>query len=101
MREVESRCAQKLFAALQLAHFVEQSDDADSPAIEEGSKAKVPWAEAVRLGRPLYVTPGKYTLTVTVGEASAKTELEIGKPRSRSSRAPEPPYKVRGKKDDD
>ncbi len=61
------------------------ADDEDSPpvappALEKGALARMPWAEALRLGRPLYVTPGRYTLEVQVGEAVARTLLVVAPP---------------------
>ena len=77
-----------------------KKDTEESATPEDGSLAKTPWAEAVRLARPLYVNGGDYTVRVTVGESSAETELEVKKPK-----APEPrmkkPEKIRGQKDDD
>ena len=70
------------------------------PPIEKGTLAKTPWAEALRLGRPLYITPGSYKLELTVGEAKATTELTIDKPAPRPPRQKAKP-KVRGEKDDD
>ncbi|MEM1202094.1 MAG: glycosyl hydrolase [Acidobacteriota bacterium] len=74
--------------------------DEPAPKLEEGARAKTPWAEAVRLGWPLYATPGTYTLEVTVGEASASTELTVDPAAPRQPRA-EPTPKIRGQKDDD
>ena len=50
-----------------------QPEDAEATS-REGIRAKTPWAEAVRLDRPLYITPGKYTLRVEIGDASDETE---------------------------
>jgi hypothetical protein len=66
----------------------------------EGERAKTPWAEAVHLGRPLYVTPGSYTLEVRVGGESAQTSLEVTAPEPREPRTPPEP-KIRGEEDDD
>ena len=77
-----------------------EKKDAEEPAAEEGALAKTPWAEAVRLGWPLYATPGTYTLRIEVGDGSAETELEMKSPRARDPRTkPEP--KIRGQKDDE
>ncbi len=54
----------------------------------------------MRLGWPLYVTPGKYTVRIAVGEAESDTELEVKPPRPREPRMKEEP-KIRGEKDDD
>ena len=66
-------------------------------ALEEGALAKTPWAEAVRLDRPLYATPGTYTLKVTVGENSAETEWDMEAPEPLQPRAKKKP-KIRGEK---
>ena len=48
----------------------------DKPeASDKGVLAKTPWAERVRLGRPLYVTPGKYKIALIAGDQTAETEL--------------------------
>ncbi|MEM9555083.1 MAG: glycosyl hydrolase [Acidobacteriota bacterium] len=71
-----------------------ESDDS-----EIGVLAETPWAEAVRLGWPLYATPGTYTLEVTVGDDAATTELTVEPPSPREPRQPpEPP--LRGREDD-
>lgn len=62
--------------------------------------ADMPWAETIRLGRPLYVTPGTYTVRVTSGDTSSDTELVIDPPEPRAPRTPEPP-RIRGAKKDD
>ena len=68
-------------------------------ADEEGEpeKADTPWAEAVRLERPLYVTPGTYTVRVTAGGRSADTEFEVEAPSRREPRVPSEP-RIRGEK---
>ena len=66
---------------------------------DKGKLTQTPWAEAVRLGWPLYVTPGDYTLRVKVGEAAAETAFKVTAPTPRTPRQqPEP--KIRGQKDD-
>ncbi len=81
------------------------TDDERSPGggqTKEGSKgerAKKPWAEALRLDRPLYVTPGTYTLTVRTEAGEAETELEVESPEPREPRMKKEP-KIRGQKDD-
>ena len=66
---------------------------------EKGSKAKTPWAEADRLGWPLYVTPGEYQLRLTVGDASGDTDLTVEPADPVEPRAKKKP-KIRGQKDD-
>lgn len=74
-----------------------QQDESAGSGPEKGARAKTPWAERVRLGRPLYVTPGKYKLVVRAGDNESETSFEIDKPRPRTPRAkPEP--KIRGEK---
>lgn len=67
---------------------------------EKGSRAKIPWAEADRLGWSLYPTPGRYTLQLRLGEATSRTDFEIEKPEPQTPRS-EPPPKIRGQKDED
>ncbi len=75
----------------------EKEDDAEKTS--KGERAKTPWAEAVRLERPLYVTPGSYTLTVVTRAGEAETELEVKAPEPRKPRRAKEP-KIRGQKDD-
>ena len=74
-------------------------DSEEAAASSEGKLAKTPWAEAVRLGRPLYATPGSYTLVVRTAAGEAETELEVEKPEPRKPRMKKKP-KIRGEKDD-
>jgi hypothetical protein len=74
-------------------------DEDDGPG--EGSLAKTPWAETVRLERPLYITPGNYTLKIAVGEESSETELVVDKPRKREPRETKKKLEIRGVKKDD
>ena len=77
-----------------------KSKEVDTPKTpEEGTLAKTPWAEAVRLGWPLYATPATYTLRVGMNEESAETELVVKPPRPREPRMA-PPMKIRGQKDE-
>lgn len=62
----------------------------------ESSTAQTPLAEARRLGRPFYITPGDYKLELVFGDNSASTSLKITPPRAFESRV-KPPYKLRGK----
>jgi hypothetical protein len=78
----------------------EEAVEAKPPELEKGVLAKTPWAEALRLGQPLYVTPGSYKVEIKIGEASAQTALEIDKPEPRKPRQKAKP-KIRGEKDDD
>ena len=53
----------------------------------------------VRLGRPLYVTPGSYELLVKVAGTESETGFEVEPPEPRKPRMKEKP-KIRGEKDD-
>ncbi|MEM7355654.1 MAG: glycosyl hydrolase, partial [Acidobacteriota bacterium] len=73
-------------------------EKADAEASTKGRRAKTPWAEAVRLDRPLYVTPGSYSLVVRTAGGEAQTELMVSPPEPRPPRMPKEP-KIRGQKD--
>ena len=75
-------------------------EEATSEGENEGRLAKTPWAEAVRLGRPLYVTPGSYKLRIRVGDQQAETDFEVESPEPREPRMKKKPP-IRGEKDDD
>ena len=77
-----------------LALAAEQERVADNDDVRP---ADIPWAEAVRLGRPLYVTPGTYTIRLSAGGESAEAEFEVKKPRPREPRVPKPD-RIRGEK---
>lgn len=77
-----------------------RQEEAAEQGPEQGALAKVPWAEADRLGWSLYPTPGSYTLELRLGESTSRTDFEVEKPESRMPRS-EPPPKIRGQKDDD
>ncbi|MGD2215709.1 MAG: hypothetical protein PVJ64_03090 [Gemmatimonadales bacterium] len=80
----------------ELALPVEQARVADQ---EEVKPADTPWAEAIRLDRQLYVTPGTYTVRVQMGGSMADTEFEVSPPRPRQPRV-EPAPRIRGQKKD-
>jgi hypothetical protein len=63
----------------------------------EGMRARSPWAESVRLGRPLYITPGGYTLRLRAAGGEGETEFTVKRPNPRTPRMKraEP---IRGKK---
>jgi photosystem II stability/assembly factor-like uncharacterized protein len=80
---------------LALAAEREKLDRADQ---EQVDRSHTPWAEAVRLGRPLFATPGTYKLNITAGSNSAEAEFEIKSPKPREPRVkPEP--RRRGEKE--
>ncbi|MEM7588111.1 MAG: glycosyl hydrolase, partial [Acidobacteriota bacterium] len=66
---------------------------------ERGTRAKQPWSEAKRLGRPLYITPGTYTLEIRSATAEAETSFEVEAPEPRQPRM-DPPPRIRGQRDD-
>ncbi len=70
-----------------------------SPPPEEGVRAQTPWAEAVRLERPVYITPGKYQVIVGTAAGEAQTELEIKEPDPREARSKKKMHR-RGEKDE-
>ena len=65
----------------------------------KGSERRTPWAEATRLGQPLIVTPGQYTLRVTLGDATHETEFTVDAPSEWTPRIPKKP-RIRGQKDE-
>lgn len=75
----------------------QKTSEAETP--QEGSLAEIPWAEAVRLGRPLYVTPGSYTLRIQVGDDQGETEVTVTPPTPLEPRETKK-EKIRGEKDD-
>ncbi len=75
-----------------------KADKKETDKTDKGVRAKTPWAEAVRLEWPLYITPGTYTLVVSSAGEESETEFEVKKPTPRSPRAkPEP--EIRGRKE--
>lgn len=54
-------------------------------------------AQALALGRRLYVEPGKYKIRFSMGEQTHSTEFEVKPPEPRQPRA-KPPAKIRGRK---
>jgi hypothetical protein len=65
---------------------------------DKGRLASTPWSEAVRLDRPLYVTPGTYSLSVTTAGGESEVEWTVEAPEPRDPRAKkEPP--IRGRKE--
>lgn len=89
-------------AALEEADEADEADDGNGgeEEVEKGKKAETPWAEAVRLGWPLYATPGTYTLRVVMDDGSTETDFEMKAPEPREPRQkPEP--KIRGEEDDE
>lgn len=58
----------------------EEPPPIEPPPPEKGALARVPWSEALRLGRPLYVTPGSYNLEIELGGAVARALLVVTPP---------------------
>ena len=77
----------------------EADKEAEAEASTKGRRAKTPWAEAVRLGRPLYITPGAYSLVVRTASGEAATELKVAPPEPRTPRMQKAP-RIRGQKED-
>ncbi len=75
-----------------------QKESADESGDDSGeTRAATPWAEAVRLARPLYVTAGTYTLELTRGDEETTATLTVNAPAAREPRVkPEP--KIRGRR---
>ncbi|MGD8699747.1 MAG: hypothetical protein PVJ43_10680 [Gemmatimonadales bacterium] len=64
---------------------------------EEVKPADTPWAEAVRLERQLFVTPGTYTVQVRMGDDRADAEFKVDAPQPRQPRV-KPTPRIRGEK---
>ena len=60
---------------------------------------ETPYAEAARLGHPMYVTPGQYTIEVRTDEAETATSLSVKPPKSFEPRQPDGP-RLRGRDKD-
>ncbi len=75
-------------------------DDSNGEDSNKASRGKTPWTEAVRLGRPLFATPGSYTLKLSAAGGTSETELVVKDPEERKSRTKSEP-KIRGQKDND
>ncbi len=79
----------------------EKSEETGGASLEPPKRAKVPWSEALRLGRPLFVTPGNYILRVESAGFSAETEIRVQRPQSRDPRTPaRPKIRAEQKKDE-
>mgnify|MGYP002137378357 CR=1 FL=1 len=69
---------------------------ADAAASADGVLAKTPLAESKRLGHPLYLTPGDYTLALDLGGANAETKFKVNPPKAFEPRV-KPKFKLRGR----
>lgn len=85
----------ELGVAAETARVNKANKDADENASTEGVMAKTPLAESVRLGHPLYLTPGEYTLALELAGASSETKFTVKPPKAFESRN-KPKYKLRG-----
>ncbi|HQW80255.1 MAG: glycosyl hydrolase [Rhodanobacteraceae bacterium] len=65
---------------------------------DSGRLAKTPYAESIRLGHRLYLSPGEYTLQLQLAETTSETPFTISAPEPRKPRAV-PAMKIRGKQD--
>ena len=63
-----------------------------------GSQARRPYAEAVRLGQRLFITPGDYTLKLELNGASNSVPFKVKAPKPFEPRA-KPKPKLRGRGD--
>ena len=77
------------------------AEQADLDAMDEPSDSLEHrrYAESIRLGHPLYVLPGDYTVKVTVGDESDTEDLEVKAPEAFEPRH-KPDFEIRGRKDD-
>jgi hypothetical protein len=85
-----------LGVAAEAARVNKANKDADKDASLDGALAKTPLAESRRLGHPLYLTPGEYTLALDLGGAGAETKLTIKPPKAFEARN-KPKYTLRGR----
>ncbi len=76
-----------------------QAEDSEEE-VKKGTLADTPWAEAVRLGRRMFATPGTYTLRFTMGENSSETSFVIEPPEAPKPRMKKEPA-IRGREDED
>ena len=95
---LDEKLALEAEAARLAAKQAEKKDD-DAKS-NKGQRAKRPWAEARRLGYPLYITGGTYTVAVQVGDEEATTKLKVKAPKPRKARKKKKPP-LRGRDDDD
>lgn len=66
--------------------------------VDANSLARQPVQESVRLGHPLYVLPGKYTIRLVRGEESSQTAWTVKPPKEFEPRTPPaPPIRGRDK----
>lgn len=86
-RALSAEAARNEAASREAAEEADEDEAGDDePKVERGTLTKSPWAEAVRLGYPMYVTPGSYRVRVTIGAESAAADIEIKAPSPREPR---------------
>lgn len=93
--EYDLKVDAELGVAAEKARLAEADKDAKEPK-DDGALARMPLAEALRLGFPPYITPGDYTLTLDLGGASAEATLKINAPKPSEPRD-KPKFKLRGR----
>ena len=67
-----------------------ETEDTEAEEPIERTLADWPWSEAQRLGYPMYVTAGEYTLRVTQGDATAEAAFTVKAPPAREPRTTGP-----------
>jgi photosystem II stability/assembly factor-like uncharacterized protein len=73
--------------------------DAKPADTNKGKLAKLPYAESVRLGHRLFLTPGDYTVVLAINGATSESKLKLKAPEAFKARAPSKP-KLRGRDDE-
>ncbi len=71
-------------------------ETATGTASAKGELAKFPLAESQRLGHPLYITAGDYTITLSQGTVNAEAKLKVNAAKAFEPRQ-KPKYKLRGR----
>ncbi len=83
--------------AAEAARVAKAAEKSDAKAGSEGELGKTPLAESKRLGHPLYITPGSYTLALDLGAgASAEQKFTVNAPKAFEPRV-KPKFKLRGR----
>ena len=83
--------------AAEAARVAKAAEKGEANANTEGELGKTPLAESKRLGHPLYITPGEYTLSLDLGAgASAEQKFSVNAPKAFEARV-KPKFKLRGR----
>ncbi len=69
----------------------------DKAGADEGILGRTPLAESKRLGHPLYITPGEYTLVLEIDGTRSESPLKVNPPKDFEPRS-KPKFKLRGRK---